>query len=132
MTRISDFFPVSGRMGEKSFIKSTPKSASREKFKENLKENSKEKEYLKTISELKEEKNHFEKQMQDLINNHNNQIQKRDHVILRAQAVVKGLLRDLCVQDKKKKREQMYKNSLELANVVQERSLLLFYILGGA
>lgn len=127
MTRISDYFPVSGRMGEKSFKgnkitpKSASKAASKDNFTDNMKENSKEKEYLQIISDLKEDKNNLEKEVQDVVNNHNNEISKRDNVISRAQTVLKELLRDLCIQDKKRKRERMYKNSLELANVVQER-----------
>jgi hypothetical protein len=129
MTRISDYFPVSyiPRSGEKNFKGNnrTPKSASKDKLKEN-KENSKEKEYLEAINELKEDKKRLEKEVQYLINNHNSQILIRDQAISRAQVVVKELLHNLCVQDKKKKREQMYKNSLELANVVQER--YLYYV----
>lgn len=132
MTRISDYFPVAGRSIDSGFkgLKVTPKSASKEKFKENSKENPKEKEYLQTIMELKEDKIHLEKQMQDLINNSHEKLNKREHVIARAQNVLKGLLRDSCVQDKKKKREIMYKNSLELANVVQERCITPYLILG--
>ena len=128
MKRISDYFPISGRINEVGIkgIKATPKSATKEKFNENLKENSKEKEYLQTIKELKEDKIYLEKETQDLIINYNVKLYQRDEVISRAQKVVKSLLRDLNVQDKKRKRKIMYKNSLELANVVQERYTIFF------